>query len=253
MKAFKIVIAFLVCNFSILNTQDLKPEYQKFISKFILEVKNNDKEAISKRIKFPFKREYPIPSVKNKQEFLKRYNQIFDKVLIEKITKSDPAKDWSEVGWRGIMLDRGDLWIDTDGKIISINHQSAEELKLKKELIAAQKKEVNASLSNFKEPVAVIETSKFRIRIDDLGNDNYRYASWSVKQKMTEKPDLVIEKGTFHADGTGGNHHYEFKKGNFRYECHFIVLGEKGSAPAMLIVYQSEKEILSQDAKIVSR
>ncbi|MBZ4035756.1 hypothetical protein K6T82_13330 [Flavobacterium sp. 17A] len=253
MKTFKILLTILMFNSLFLNAQDLKPEYQKFISKFILEVKNGDKEAISKRIKFPFKRNYPIPSVKDKADFVKRYNQIFDKVLIEKITKSDPAKDWSEVGWRGIMLNRGDMWIDTDGRIISINNQSDEELKLKNELIAAQKKNVNASLSKFKEPVAILETSKFRIRIDDLGNNNFRYASWSIKKKMTDTPDLVIENGVFVADGTGGNHYYEFKKGNFKYECYFIVLGEKDSPPATLTVYQSGKEILSQNAKIVSR
>ncbi|RYJ39835.1 hypothetical protein NU08_0591 [Flavobacterium anhuiense] len=253
MKIFKLLLTILVFNSSFLIAQDLKPEYQKFIAKLILEVKNGDKEAIVKRIKFPFNREYPIPSVKDKADFIKRYNQIFDKVLIEKIVKSNPAKDWSEMGWRGIMLNQGDLWIDTDGRIISINYQSEEELKLKNSLIASQKKNVNSSLSNFKEPVAILETSKFRIRIDDLGNDSYRYASWSLNQKMTEKPDLVIEKGTFHADGTGGNHHYEFKKGNFRYQCHFIVLGEKGAPPAMLIVFRSDKKILQQDAKIVSR
>ncbi|KAF2080607.1 hypothetical protein [Flavobacterium sharifuzzamanii] len=253
MKTFKIVLTILVFNSSFLIAQDLKPEYQKFISKFILEVKNSDKEAIAKRIKFPFKRDYPIPSVKDKADFVKRYNQIFDKFLIEKIVKSDPAKDWSEMGWRGIMLNQGDLWIDTDGRIISINHQSDEEVKIKNSLIAAQKKNVNASISNFKEPVAILETSKFRIRIDDLGNNNFRYVSWGIKNKMTDTPDLVIEKGVFVADGTGGNHHYEFKKGNFKYECHFTVLSEKNSAPAALMVYQSGKEILSQDAKIVSR
>jgi len=253
MKTFKILLTILIFNSSFLIAQDLKPEYQKFISKFILEVKNSDKDAIAKRIKFPFKREYPIPPVKDKADFVKRYNQIFDKVLIEKITKSNPAKDWSEVGWRGIMLNQGDLWIDTDGKIITINHQSDEELKLKNSLIAAQKKNVNSSISNFKEPVAILETSKFRIRIDDLGNNKFRYVSWVIKNRMTDKPDLVIENGVFYSDGTGGNHHYEFKKGNFRYECHFIVLGEKDSPPAILTVYQSGKEILSQDAKIVSR
>lgn len=253
MKRFKILLTILVFNSSFLIAQDLKPEYQKFISKFILEVKNIDKEAIAKRIKFPFKRDYPIPSVKDKADFVKRYNQIFDKVLIEKITKSDPGKDWSEVGWRGIMLNRGDMWIDIDGRIISINNQSEEELKLKNSLIAKQKKSVNSSLSNFKEPVAILETSKFRIRIDDLGNDNYRYASWSIKQEMTENPDLVIEKGVFVADGTGGNHYFDFKKGNFKYRCYFIVLGQKDSPPAVLTVYQSGKEILSQDANIVSR
>ncbi|WP_338841677.1 hypothetical protein [Flavobacterium ginsenosidimutans] len=253
MKTFKILLTILLFNSSFLIAQDLKPEYQKFISKFILEVKNGDKEAIAKRIKFPFKREYPIPSVKDKADFVKRYDQIFDKGLIEKITKSDPAKDWSEVGWRGIMLNQGDLWIDTDGKIISINHQSDAELKLKNDKIAEQKKKVNSSVSNFKEPIAILETSKFRIRIDDLGNDNYRYVSWSIKKKMTDTPDLVIENGIFVADGTGGNHYYEFKKGDFKYECYIIVLGEKNSRPATLTVYQSGKEILSQNAEIVSR
>jgi len=253
MKVFKSFLFFLILSSQFTNAQDLKPEYQKFISKFISEVKIGDKEAISKWIKFPLTRETPIPSVKNKADFIKRYNQIFDKFLIGKITKSNPAKDWSEVGWRGIMLNQGDLWIDTDGKIISINHQSDAELKLKNSLIASQKKKVNASISKFKEPVAIIETSKFRIRIDDLGNDKYRYASWSIKNKMTDKPDLIIENGVFVADGTGGNHYYEFKKGNFKYQCYFIVLGEKNSPAATLTVYQSGKEILSQNAKIVSR
>ncbi len=126
-------------------------------------------------------------------------------------------------------------------------------MKIKNSLIAAQKKNVNASISKFKEPVAILETSKFRIRIDDLGNNKFRYASWSIKNKMTDKPDLIIENGVFVADGTGGNHYYEFKKGDFKYECYIIVLGEKNSPPATLTIYQSGKEILSQNAKIVSR
>lgn len=252
MKLFQSFLIILVCFSPLAKAQDLKPEYQKFISKFIQEVKSGDKEAISKHVRYPLNRDYPIPPINNKAEFVKRYNEIFDKVLIEKITKSNPAKDWSEVGWRGIMLNQGDMWIDIDGKIIAINHQSEVEKKQKASLIAAQKKKVNPSISKFKEPIAILETSKFRIRIDDLGNDNYRYASWSIKKKMTDTPDLIIEKGVFFADGTGGNHHYEFKKGNFRYECHFIVMGEKGAPPAMLLIYQSEKEILSQNAKVVS-
>ncbi|MBE8727620.1 hypothetical protein [Flavobacterium hungaricum] len=251
MRIFKALLVILCCCSSFANAQELKPDYQKFVSKFIQEVKSGDKEAIAKRVRYPLKRDYPIPSIKNKTDFIKRYNEMFDKVLTEKITQSDPAKNWEEVGWRGIMLNQGDMWMDTDGKIIAINYQSEVEKKQKNALIAAQKKSVHASISKFKEPVAVIETSKFRIRIDDLGNNNYRYASWSVKKKMTDTPDLIIENGTFFADGTGGNHHFEFKKGNFRYECHFIVLGERGTAPAMLFIYQSEKEILSQDAKIV--
>ncbi|WET00657.1 hypothetical protein [Flavobacterium sp. YJ01] len=253
MKTLKFFLTFLIFYTSFANAQDLKPEYQKIISKFILEVKSGNKTAVSSRVQFPLKRDSPIPPVKNKADFIKRYNQIFDVVLIEKIAKSNPAKDWSEMGWRGIMLNQGDLWIDTDGKITAINYQSKAEEKLKNSLIANQKKNVNASISKFKEPVAILETSKFRIRIDDLGNNKFRYASWSIKNKMTDKPDLIIENGVFVADGTGGNHYYEFKKGDFKYECYIIVLGEKNSPPATLTVYQSGKEILSQNAKIVSR
>lgn len=52
MKMFKLLLTILVFSSSFLNAQDLKPEYQKFISKFILEVKSNDKEAIANRVKF---------------------------------------------------------------------------------------------------------------------------------------------------------------------------------------------------------
>ena len=244
------LLIFMVQN---LCAQDLKPEYQKFIKAFIDNVKNGKKEAVASLINYPFKRDYPIPEIKNKAEFVKRYDQVFDAALKNKIIKSNPAKDWSEVGWRGIMLGSGDIWIDTDGRLITINYQSEFEKNYKKKLISGEKTKLHASIAKFKEPEYVLETSKFKIRIDDLGNDNYRYASWSAKQSMSEKPDLVITKGKWFQDGTGGNHHFEFKKGNYIYECHIIVLGEKDAPPAMLIITQNGKEILSQNAKIVPR
>lgn len=248
-----IYIALLV--FSVHNAvgQDLKPEYQKFIKTFIENVKNNKKEAVANIIRYPLNRDSPIPAVKNKADFLKRYDQIFDTDLKNEIIKSNPAKDWSQVGWRGIMLNQGSIWIDEDGRLITINHQSKYEEDLKNKLIKSDKTKVHSSIAKFKEPVYILETSKFRIRIDDLGNNSYRYASWSIKQKMTEKPDLIITNGKWIQDGSGGNHHIEFKKGNYVYDCDIIVLGEKDSPPARLIITQSGKEILNQDAKIVPR
>lgn len=241
--------------FSVNNVlgQELKPEYQKFIKKFIDNVKNNKKEAVAGMITYPFGREYPIPVIKNKAEFVKRYDQIFDATLKNEIIKSNPAKDWSEVGWRGIMLGSGDIWIDTDGRLITINYQSKTEEALKNKLIAAEKGKLHPSIAKFKAPVYILETSKFRIRIDDLGKDNYRYASWSIKQSMSEKPDLVISNGKWIAEGSGGNSKFDFKKGAFLYECYIIVLGTSESPPATLTIYQNDKEILSQNAKIVPR
>jgi hypothetical protein len=248
-----LVILFIGISMQNVSGQDLKPEYQKFVKSFIDNVKNDKKEAVAAVIKYPLRRENPIPDIKNKAEFVKRYAEIFDAKLKAEISKSNPAKDWSEVGWRGIMLNQGTLWMDTDGKVFSINYQSKVESDLKNKLIAAEKNKLHPSIAKFKAPEVILETSKFRVRIDDLGNDNYRYASWSIKQSMSEKPDLIITNGKWFQDGTGGNHHYDFKKGNFLYQCYITVLGTKDSAPANLTIYQNGKEILNQDAKIVPR
>ena len=248
----KIRIIYLIIFWSQLTfSQDLKPEYQKFIKSFIANVKSNNKEGVAAFISFPLGRDYPIPNVKNKADFLKRYDQIFDATLKNEIIKSNPAKDWSEVGWRGIMLNQGTLWIDTDGKIISINYQSQAEKNLSKKLIASEKAKLHPSIAKFKAPEYILETSKFRIRIDDLGNNNYRYASWSIKQKMSEKPDLVITNGKWIPDGSGGNSYFDFKKGDYLYRCYIIVLGTNDSPPATLTIYQNNKKILEQNAIIV--
>ncbi|MWB93767.1 hypothetical protein GON26_05300 [Flavobacterium sp. GA093] len=247
-----ICLAFMFFSIHSAIGQDLKPEYQKFIKSFIENVKLDKKEAIAEMISYPLKRENPIPSIQNKAEFVKRYNEIFDANLKNEIIISDPAKDWSQVGWRGIMLNQGTLWIDEEGRLIAINYISKFELDKKNKIIAAHKTKLHASISTFKEPVCVLETSKFRIRIDDLGNNNYRYASWPIKKAMSEKPDLIITKGEWIADGSGGNHHYDFKKGQYLYECYIAVLPETTAAPATLTIYQNESEILSQDAQIVT-
>lgn len=251
----KKLIYIVLVLFSVANAsgQELKKEYQKFINTFIDNVKNDRKEEIAKIISYPLNRETPIPAIKNKTEFMKRYSEIFDIDLKKEITSSKSDKDWSEMGWRGIMLNDGTIWFDTDGKLTGINYQSKVEKDLKTKLISNQKKEIHSSIAKFKNPEYVLETSKFRIRIDDMGNDKYRYASWSVKQTMKEKPDLIINNGKWFADGSGGNHSFEFKKGNFVYTCYIIVLGEKGSSPAQLVITQNGKEILSQNAKIVPR
>ncbi|MDW8849492.1 hypothetical protein SD960_05255 [Flavobacterium sp. MMLR14_040] len=244
------LVIFVLCS-QFTFSQNLKPEYQKFVKSFIANVKINNKDGVAGFISFPLGRDYPIPNVKNKAEFVKRYDQIFDPTVKNEIIKSDPEKDWSEVGWRGIMLNQGTLWIDTNGKIISINYQSQAEKDLSNKLIAAEKAKLHPSIAKFKAPEYILETSKFRIRIDDLGNNNYRYASWSIKQKMSEKPDLVITNGKWISDGSGGNSYFDFKKGDYLYRCYIIVLGTSDSPPATLTIYQKSKAILEQNAIVL--
>ena len=248
-----ICLAFIIVSIHGAVGQELKAEYQKFIKKFIENVKKDNKEAVAEMISYPLKRENPIPEIQNKAEFVKRYYEIFDPTLKSEISKSNSAKDWSEMGWRGIMLNQGTVWFDIEGRLISINYKSKFETDLKNKLIAEDKSNLHSSIANFKVPECILETSKFRIRIDDLGNDNYRYASWSVKKTMREEPDLVISNGKWFAEGTGGNHRFVFKKGNYVYEIYIAVLRETTVAPASLMVSQNNKVILSQDAKILAQ
>ena len=99
-------------------------KYDGIISKFISYIKDNDSESISKIVSFPFGRNYPIPDIKNENEFKVRYHEIFDDSLKKIIAESDIRKDWSEMGWRGIMLLNGIIWLDTDGKLTCVNYKS---------------------------------------------------------------------------------------------------------------------------------
>ena len=57
----------------------------------------------------------------------------------------------------------------------------------------------------------VVKTDNYIIRIDTIGKNNYRYASWSIDKKTSEKPDLGLTKGKVVFEGSGGNHLYKFK------------------------------------------
>jgi hypothetical protein len=230
-------------------SQTLDKKYLPVVTGFITAVKSGSIEKLSTKISFPLKRAYPIPPIKNKQEFAKRYREVFDDELTKKIINSKALTDWSDVGWRGIMLLNGELWLDTDGKLIAVNHQSKLETKEQAKLINTDKGKLHPSISNFKQPVSVFETAQYRVRIDDLGNNNYRYASWPIKSKMSDKPSLVLTKGKWIPDGSGGNHNYQFKSGDYTYTCFITVMGEASTPPALLTITKAGKEILSQAAK----
>ena len=247
----KIVAFILICfNLTLVFGQDLNIKNQKIVQNFIETIKTKNKEKISNLVYYPLTREYPLPEIKNKNELLKRFDEIFDTELLTLIIKSKVKTDWSEMGWRGIMLLDGEIWLDFDGKLIGVNYQSQLEKKKKEELIAIQKNSLHESLRNFIRPICILETSKYRIRIDDLGNDKYRYASWKLQQNMSEKPELLLLNGKVEFDGSGGNHSYIFKSGEYTYECSIVEIGEEGAPPAYLTVSKGEKELLNQNAKI---
>ena len=245
------IITFLLLYFSITaNAQNLKAEQIKAVSSFIYNVKNQNVEELSNHILYPLKRPYPLSEIKDKTDFRRRYKEIFDNKLVEMISNSKPSGDWSSVGWRGIMLLNGVVWLDDEGKLISINYQSDIEKRKIVALIKLDKSKLYPSLRNFETPVHVLKTAKYRIRIDDLGKGNYRYSSWPIKSSVNSKPSLVVTKGAYIPDGSGGNHIFRFKNLDYTYDCHIIVMGERNHPPAKVLIYKGVKLISSSKATL---
>ncbi len=213
--------------------------------------KKKNIEDISQNVNFPLRREYPIPEIKNREQFKQRFNQVFDELLINEIADSK-LKQWSEVGWRGIMLNNGTVWIDSDeGKIIAVNYQSDFEKKLRKELIEKEKENVHPSLKAFESPTYKIKTKKYLIRIDELENKKYRYASWEISKKESSKPDLILNNGELEFQGSGGNHVITFTNGNYIYKVYRNIIGEENTPDITLEVEENEKTILHQDGTLI--
>ncbi|HHQ4530328.1 TPA: hypothetical protein ACSP1Y_004141 [Aeromonas hydrophila] len=224
----------------------LGAEYRPLVQKVIDAAKGRDPQVLARQIKYPFKQEYPIPVIKSPSEMVARFDEVFDDAILNSIASSRVGQDWQAMGWRGIMLGSGEVWLDFDGKVIGINHQTAQAAKLKAELIARQKSELHPSVREYKSPELMWQTAKFTIRIDELGDGRYRYASWAKGKTLADKPDLVLKNGAVRVEGTGGNHTYLFTSGPYRYECVVTVLGERGMPPGELVVYQNEVAIMHQ-------
>jgi hypothetical protein len=104
------------------------------------------------------------------------------------------------------------------------------------------------------DPIKIFETNKFRVQIDIMSNGKYRYTSWSKNKKMSDKPDLIIDNGTYTEDNEsrfyGGNmasYSYTFKTKEYIYLCHFEQIGN--NSENYLIVEKNGKAILKEKFK----
>ena len=233
------------------NNEKLEDYKINSINNVITLFKEKNIEKISSIINFPLYREYPITPIKNQKEFKQRFSEVFDQVLIDKIANSE-IKQWSEVGWRGIMLDNGVLWMaNSDGIITAINYQSDFEKKLRKDLIDREKEYLHNSLKTFESPTYKIKTKNYLIRIDEVTNDKYRYASWKISEKETSKPDIVLNDGELEFDGTGGNHSITFVQGKYTYIIYRNIIVEQNSPDITLEIEKDGKTILSEDGILI--
>ena len=247
----KLTITLLILAFNLGFSQELEKKEHEMVQAFIDGIKSNNINKLKTQVVYPLKRKYPLSDIYNESEFEKRYTEILDPFLKANIVSSNIKTDWAIVGWRGIMFNNGDLWLDNDGRLTTVNYLSKLEKNKRFKLIENDKKSIHESLNKFKEPVLIIETTRFKIRIDLLNNGKYRYASWPINSKTHQKPDLILKNGIWRTEGSGGNHRYKFVNGNYQYDCVIYILGETEHPSAELIVYQNNKIILSEPGQII--
>lgn len=250
LRKLQILIFLLVASQIAFAQQEKLADYKiENIKKVISLFKQRDINSIGNIISYPLKREYPVANIYNKTEFKERFSETFDEVICNKIANSQ-LKQWSEVGWRGIMLDNGLLWIDADGKIIALNYQSDFEKGQKNKLLSSDKESLDKSLRNFESAIYKVRTKNYLIRIDELKQNKYRYAAWKIDADQSTIPDLVLDNGKFEFQGSGGNHTITFKNGKYRYIIQRNIIGTDESAEVQLIIEKSGKVIVVEDGEL---
>lgn len=215
--------------------------------------KQRDKDSIASIINYPLSRDYPIPSVKNKSEFIKRFDEILDDSIINMIANSS-YDDWKQMGWRGKMIGSGEVWmLNSDGIITSVNYQSEDERRLKEKLILEDKVRIHESLKDYIEPYYSFKTDDYLIRIDlydidSSGKELFRYASWKTEFSQATKPDIIIngrvEINSWHSND------FVFENHDFTYIIREGPRVGTGTEPFLqLIVKKGNKILLEQDYK----
>lgn len=221
-------------------------DFQNNVQRFIKTMESRDRTTIADLVAYPLHREVPLPRIDTPKQFLQYFDEVFDEQLLRAISRSRVTDDWAEVGWRGIMFNNGLLWLDANGKISAINYQTEKGKRERARLIKAEKSHLHGSLQQFQEPVLEWKTRDYRIRIDRTSKTRYRYAAWPIHRRVSEKPDLLLDNGKLLFDGSGGNHHYDFKKGDYLYRCSVNIIGADDMPPGELEVRKNNGVIMSQ-------
>ena len=213
--------------------------------------KSRNTASIAKMVSYPLFAESSRPAINNEYEFVSRFDEVFDQNLLRSIVTSDARKDWNTVGWRGIMLFDGDVWLDHDGNILSVKQASTNASQNKPLEIARGRSALHRSVSNYAQSVLEWKTNRYHVRVDDVGNGRLRYASWPVNSNTAVKPDIVLSNGRLEVDRTDRNHRYVFNNGNFSYHLNVNAKGDQ--SPGLLEVFKGNQRYLSENVQEIIR
>ena len=204
-KILIVVLLSLVVN--MLVAQD--KAYEKTVNKFIHAVQKLDKEYIASTIHFPFRMNNPARSISNKKEFIRRFNEVFPPILVQKIIRSHASTHWGAVGSKGIMFLNGEVWLDIDGSLMAVNYKS----KITKQARVVKKSKLinipiknlitNSSAGTFKlnsKITSLVPTDDYKIKkVEDIRSEegeNYTYITYVVNDYKEDLLEISEDAST---------------------------------------------------------
>jgi hypothetical protein len=224
-------------------------KFQSEIQQVINVFQSYDKDSIANLIYYPLEMRHPVSDISNKSEMIKRFNEVFDEALLERLSTSK-VSDWEYMGWRGIMFDNGTAWIDEDGRILSINHQTKKQKILRKAIVEADKKSLHSSVKDYKRAIHKINIKQGVVRVDEISDANYRLSIWFNGRPIIDEPNVRIENGKVRREGSAGSTHYTFNKDHYKYEFGNPMIGsEANPAIPYLEIHAGDSLIFDESEK----
>jgi hypothetical protein len=208
-------------------------------------IKYDSIKKLATLVSYPLRRENPLPDIYSPKEFVSYYSTLFDNEFKQELMNFDSSKIFQHNGNYGLFA--GDVWIDADGKIISINHVSESEKKYSIKLTNEIQSKMHPSIKPWKRNVLVCESKKYLVRIDDInGHDSLRYISWGEGKQISEKPDLILYGGTYQFQGEQGGITYTFKSGEWSYIIDEVDMCEHSEDCGLFFrILRNDKEVSS--------
>lgn len=129
MKKSILSILILIFSFNDFFPQLSDTKYESVIKYFVDCIKNADIDKLDSIVTYPIARLHPDgSSINNKQELIEHFSEIFDYQLTSIISNSNIKEDWSDVGYRGLMLKGGIIWLSLGGNFIASNYEHVKDV-----------------------------------------------------------------------------------------------------------------------------
>lgn len=191
--------------------QSITQQTTNNIKKLIDVAKDEDIVALSHLIDFS----YPIgvvdgvAAIRTREEFIERHDELFDAEILTFIANTE-VSDWDNVGYRGITAGDGKIWLNEDGLVYIVNHETTKAISLQKNIINRLDEKYFDGINNYKSVEYIWETKNGIYRIDNMGQENYRLTHWKSIQNISKSPDLSISNGMLNIEGSGGFKTFSF-------------------------------------------